>query len=125
MPADRDLSECIADLERLRQLVRVPEEVDPELEMASIHLRMFAAGGPAVLYEKVKGCRFRAVSNLFGTPERSRLMFRDTFEKMQSLVKLRNDPMSAFRHPSRYVSTALSAWKALPKKGPFRGFREI
>ena len=59
-------------------LVRLEEEVDPNLEAAAIHRRVFRAGGPAVYFARVKGCRFPMVSNLFGTLERARFMFRDT-----------------------------------------------
>ena len=66
----RTLRECLADLERTGQLVRIPDEVDARLEAAEIHRRVFEAGGPAILYERVKGCRFPMVSNLFGTLDR-------------------------------------------------------
>ena len=58
------LEECLLDLEKNGQLLRIKEEVDPYLEMASIHLRVYAAGGPAILFEKVKGSKFRAASNI-------------------------------------------------------------
>lgn len=119
------LEECIRDLEKNGHLVRVTEEVDPELEMAAIHLHLFAKGGPAVLFEKVKGSRYRAVSNLFGTLERSEFMFRATFQKVQNLVKLRNNPMAALKQPFKYASTGLAALKALPRKGTMSGFEEI
>ncbi len=119
------LEECIRDLEKNGHLVRVTEEVDPELEMAAIHLHLFAKGGPAVLFEKVKGSRYRAVSNLFGTLERSEFMFRATFQKVQNLVKLRNNPMAALKQPFKYASTGLAALKALPRKGIMSGFEEI
>ena len=35
-------------------------------------------GGPAIYFARVKGCRFPMVSNLFGTLERTRFLFRDT-----------------------------------------------
>jgi len=57
------LEDCLLDLEKTGQLVRIKEEVDPFLEMAAIHLRVYAAGGPALLFEKVKGSRFRAASS--------------------------------------------------------------
>lgn len=71
-----NLDECILDLEKAGQLVRIREEVDPYLEMAAIHMRINAAGGPALLFENVKGSNFRAVSNLFGNLERSKFIFR-------------------------------------------------
>ena len=36
------LKECIEDLEKNGMLIRIKEEVDPDLEMAAIHLKMFA-----------------------------------------------------------------------------------
>ena len=36
----KNLNECIVDLERTGQLVRVTEEVDPNLEMSAIHLKI-------------------------------------------------------------------------------------
>ncbi len=123
----KNLKECLDDLERHGHLVRVKEEVDPDLEMAAIHLKLFAKEGPAILFEKVKGTRYQAVSNLFGTLERSRFMFRNTLESMQDLVQLRNNPMAAMKRPFSYISTGLAALKALPKKRPFSSgnFREI
>ena len=73
-------------------MIRVHEEVDPTLEMAAIHLRVHEAAGPAILFENVKGSKFRAVSNLFGTLERSKVIFRDTLSKVTSLIALKNDP---------------------------------
>lgn len=123
----KNLKECLDDLERHGHLVRVKEEVDPNLEMSAIHLKLFEKNGPAVLFEKVKGSRYQAVSNLFGTLERSRFMFRDTFKTMQDLVQLRNNPMAALKHPFRYFSTGLAGLKALPRKSSFASgkFKEI
>lgn len=63
----KNLNECIVDLEKNGQLVRVTEEVDPNLEMAAIHLKIFNKGGPAIFFENIKGTKYKAVSNLFGT----------------------------------------------------------
>jgi 4-hydroxy-3-polyprenylbenzoate decarboxylase len=61
------LQDCINDLEKNGHLIRVKEEVDPNLEMAAIHLRIHEAGGKAILFEKVKGTKYQCVSNIFGT----------------------------------------------------------
>lgn len=108
------LHACIADLERHGHLVRVREEVDPHLEMAAIHMRVYDAGGPALLFENVKGCRFPAASNLFGTLERSRFIFRDTLERVKALVELKYDPIRAAKSPLRYLPVARTASAALP-----------
>lgn len=112
----RNLEECILDLEKHGHLVRISEEVDPYLEMAAIHLKVHEAGGPALLFENVKGTKFRAVSNLFGTMERSKFIFRHTLEAVQKVMAVRNDPMKALKKPHQHVSSGLAAWKALPKK---------
>jgi len=112
------LEACLTDLEKNGHLVRIKEEVDPYLEMAAIHLRVHEAKGPALLFEKVKGSRFRAASNIFGTLERSKFIFRDTLKQVQQLVELKNDPVKAFKHPFRNFSAGMAALKALPLKNP-------
>ncbi|MEO6556281.1 MAG: 3-octaprenyl-4-hydroxybenzoate carboxy-lyase, partial [Ferruginibacter sp.] len=72
----RSMEDCLRDLERTGQLVRIKEQVDPLLEMAAIHLRVFESAGPALLFENVKGSSFRAASNIFGTLDRSKFIFR-------------------------------------------------
>ncbi len=116
----RSMEECLIDLEKHRHLVRIKEEVDPHLEMAAIHLRVYEAGGPALLFEQVKGSRFRAASNIFGTLERSKFLFRDTLEKIQRLLEHRSDPVKALKQPFKNFSLGLAALKALPLKKPIR-----
>lgn len=112
------LESCLIDLENNGQLIRIKEEVDPYLEMASIHLRVYEAGGPALLFENVKGTKFRAASNIFGTVERSKFLFRDTFKLVQQLIELKDDPVKALKHPFQNFKTGLAALKALPLKNP-------
>ena len=59
----QSLAEAVADLEKHGHLVRITEEVDPHLEMAAIHLRVYEKGGPALLFENIKGSKFPALSN--------------------------------------------------------------
>lgn len=109
---------CLLDLEKHGQLIRVKEEVDPYLEMAAIHLRVFEAEGPALLFENVKGSRFRAASNIFGTLDRSKFIFRDTLALVQAMVQLKNDPMKALKSPLKNLRTGLAAITALPLRNP-------
>ncbi len=122
------LESCLIDLEKNNELVRIKEQVDPRLEMAAIHLRVFEAGGPALLFENVLGSQFRAASNIFGTLKRSKFIFRDTLQLVQQLIELKNDPVKAIKHPIDNFSTGLAALKALPLKNPFQKpvlFQEI
>jgi 4-hydroxy-3-polyprenylbenzoate decarboxylase len=112
------LEDCLIDLERNGHLIRIKEEVDPCLEMAAIHLRVHEAGGPALLFEKVKGSNFRAASNIFGTLERSKFIFRDTLLQVQRLIELKNNPAKAIKNPFQNLSTGIAALKALPLKNP-------
>jgi 4-hydroxy-3-polyprenylbenzoate decarboxylase len=110
------LEDCLLDLERHGHLIRVKEEVDPYLEMAAIHERVFSMDGPALLFENVKGSHFRAASNIFGTLDRSKFIFRETLETVQRLIELRNRPIDALKNPLKHLSAGWSALNALPMK---------
>src|SRR5690349_424444 len=114
------LEDCLIDLEKNGHLVRIKEEVDPHLEMAAIHLRVHEAKGPALLFENVKGTRYRAASNIFGTLERSKFIFRKTFQTVQKLIELRNDPSLALKKPFKNLNAVLASLKAFPLKNPVR-----
>jgi 4-hydroxy-3-polyprenylbenzoate decarboxylase len=115
----KSLHECLVDLEKNGHLIRIREEVDPNLEMAAIHLRVYEQEGPALLFERVKGCEFKCASNIFGTLERSKFMFRKTLENMQRLIELKNDPMKALKKPFANADLPFIAFSSLPKKNPF------
>jgi len=70
-----DLRSFIDILRRDGSIVTVDAPVDPRFEVAEIHRRVIAAGGPALLFTNVRGSRFRLVTNLFGTPRRAELAF--------------------------------------------------
>lgn len=116
----KNLAACVLDLEKHGHLVRVKEEVDPYLEMAAIHMRVHDCRGPALLFENIKGSKFPAVSNLFGTLERSKFMFRDTLERVKMLVDLKSNPLEAIKHPFKYAQAGLTAFSALPFKNKFK-----
>ena len=70
-----DLRSYLAELERAGDLARIPPEVDPNQEVTVIQHRVQAAGGPALLFERVKGSPWRLVTNLFGTRRRVEMVF--------------------------------------------------
>jgi 4-hydroxy-3-polyprenylbenzoate decarboxylase len=111
----RSLREALLDLERHRHLVRVREEVDPYLEMAEIQRRAYLSQAPALLYENVKGSRFEAVSNLFGTLERARFLFRDSLEPVKRVVRIKADPANAWRSPRGLAEAPWTALRSLPR----------
>src|SRR5215468_12348377 len=75
MAPPRDLREWIARLEREGDLVRVDAEVDPDLEITEINDRTVKAGGPALLFERVKGSEHPLLINQFGTERRMAMAF--------------------------------------------------
>jgi len=114
----RTLRECVYDLQATKQLVRIEQPIDPHLEAAEVQRRVFRAGGPAIYYASVRGCRFPMVSNLFGTIERIRYIFRDTLDVLQRLVQLAVDPADVLRQPRLRLDlrTPWAAWHARPKR---------
>lgn len=69
------LHDFLAELERLGELHRIKAQVDPVLEAAAITDRVskLPGGGPALLFERVKGSAIPAATNLFGSPRRMAL----------------------------------------------------
>jgi 4-hydroxy-3-polyprenylbenzoate decarboxylase len=117
----RSLRACVTDLERAGQLVRIEQEIDPYLEAAAIHRRVYQAGGPALYFARVKGCRFPMVSNLFGTLERTRFLFRDTLAAVRHLVELKVDASAFWKRPWRYRDVPFTLWHLAPRfvsRGP-------
>ncbi len=117
----RNLRQCVDDLAEHGHLLRFEDEVDANLEAAEIQRRVFASGGPAIYFAKVKDCRFPMVSNLFGSMERVRFLFRDTLDDVRRLVELKVDPSTVFRHIGRFLRAPFTALHMVPsfrRRGP-------
>lgn len=112
----RTLKACVDDLKRHGHLVVVDAPVDARLEIAEIQRRIYANGGPAVLFTNVQRCKFPMLGNLFGSIERARFIFRDTLETVRRLIELKIDPNQLFKSPFRYARAPLGALSMLPKK---------
>ncbi len=85
----QDLRDFIAMLEARGELKRIQLQVDPYLEMTEISDRTLKAGGPALLFENVKGHSVPVLANLFGTPERVALgMGQESVEALRDVGKL-------------------------------------
>ena len=112
----RSLAACVSDLERTGQLAVIDDEIDPHLEAAAIQRRVYQAGGPALYFRRVKGTSFPLVSNLFGTLERARFLFRDTLQAVRRLVELKVDPGEAAKRPWRYRGVPRTLWHLRPRQ---------
>ncbi|WP_342595221.1 4-hydroxy-3-polyprenylbenzoate decarboxylase [Salinicola lusitanus] len=105
-----DLRDFIAALESRGELKRVTVEVDPYLEITEICDRTLRAGGPALLFENVKGSDMPVLGNLFGTPQRVAFgMGQESVEALREVGKL-----LAFLKEPDPPRGLKDAWEKLP-----------
>ena len=123
--AYKSINDCVLDLEKRGMLIRIKEEVDPNLEMSAIHQLVFKNHKKAVLFENVKGSRYSAVSNLFATLEQSQFVFRNSIKAVKGLVSLKADPTNFFKNPLAFLGSVFHAPYALPIKKWSHNFEEI
>lgn len=106
----KDLRDFIEKLESMGELKRVSMEVDPNLEMTEICDRTLQAGGPAILFENVKGHSVPVLGNLFGTTRRVALaMGKEDLTGLRELGEL-----LAFLKEPTPPSGFRDAWQQLP-----------
>jgi len=123
----KNLRQALLDLEKAGMLKRVHEEVDPYLQMAEIARQAFDSKGPALLFEKVKGCRFQAACNIFGTRERMEFLFRDTLAGTRTAVQFKSNPVEFFKQAgiATLCRAAAVGINSLPRRsGSIRDFEE-
>lgn len=110
-----NLRECLADLEAHGHLARIDAELDPYLELAAVQRRAFRAKAPALLFTRVRGTRFPMLSNLFGTRERLRFIFRDSLRDVEAVLAAKADPTAALRRPLRSLAALPGLMHMLPR----------
>jgi 4-hydroxy-3-polyprenylbenzoate decarboxylase len=85
----QDLRDFIGQLEAAGKLKRITVEVDPYLEITEISDRTLKMGGPALLFENVKGSDMPVLANLFGTAERVAMgMGEESVEALREVGRL-------------------------------------
>ena len=103
--AFRDLRDFIEFLENEGELKRIQTEVDPYLEVTEISDRTLRAGGPALLFENLKGSSMPLLANLFGNTRRIALaMGQEDISGLRDVGKL----LAFLKEP-----TPPSGWKDL------------
>jgi len=108
--------QCLDALEAKGELVQIDKAIDANIEIGAIQRRVFQAGGPALLFTNVKGCRFPMAANIYGTKERMQFIFRDTIETVKRLMKLKLSPLDALKRPWQYLGAPRTAWHTIPRK---------
>ena len=109
------LADCVDDLSRRSMLRTIDVEIDPRLEMGEIQRRVYANGGPALLFTRPRGTPFPMLGNLFGTLERARFIFRDALDGVRALVSARVDPRELLTNPARALRLPFAAAHLLPR----------
>ncbi|WP_295069592.1 UbiD family decarboxylase [uncultured Fibrobacter sp.] len=123
----KSLEQALLDLEKAGMLKRIHAEVDPHLEMAEIARENFRESGPALLFEHVKGSKFRAACNIFGSDERFNFLFREGFEQTKTAVNFKANPVEFFKHatPAKLLRAMRAGISSLPKRsGSIKDFEE-
>ncbi|MES9878927.1 MAG: 4-hydroxy-3-polyprenylbenzoate decarboxylase [Candidatus Sedimenticola sp. PURPLELP] len=106
----KDLRDFISQLEAQGELKRISTEVNPNLEITEICDRTLRAGGPALLFERVKGSDIPLLGNLFGTPRRVAMgMGEDSVEALREVGKL----LAKLKEPEPPKGVK-DAWEKLP-----------
>lgn len=106
----RDLRDFIAQLEQRGELKRISVEIDARLEITEICDRTLKAGGPALLFERVKGHQLPVLGNLFGTVRRVALgMGQDDPRSLREVGEL-----LAFLREPEPPKGLRDAWEKLP-----------
>lgn len=119
----RSTRDVVEDLRAGGRLIQIDDLVDPHLEIAEIQRRVYARGGPAVLLTNVRDTPFPAATNLFGSLDQARYLFRDCLESVRRLIEVKLDPPVAARRPWRYARVPATAWTMMPgwtTSGPVR-----
>src|SRR5436190_2029786 len=118
----RDLRSYLSALEARGDLATIEAEVDPDLEAAEIHRRVIDAGGPALLFRRVKGYPWPVVTNLFGTRDRAHLAFgdraREVVARMATLPERLVPPTLGRLWGERKLLRSLARCGLKPARGP-------
>ena len=108
--AFKDLRDFIALLEREGELKRISAEVNSHLEVTEISDRTLKKGGPALLFENIKGSSIPLLANLFGNARRIALgMGQDSLDGLRDVGRL-----LAFLKEPKPPSGWRDLWKNLP-----------
>ena len=113
------LKNFVEFLEDRKELVRIREEVDPILEIAEISDRVVKKGGPALLFENVKGSRFPVLMNAYGSRRRMSWAlgvedWEEQADRLRNLLK--TQPPQSFWDKLKIVPKLIEIAKSLPKE---------
>ena len=116
--AYEDLRAFVRALEQAGELKKIAVEVDPVLEISEIADRVSKRGGPALLFENVKGSRIPVLINAFGSPRRMEIALEvnsveQVADRIRELVHLK--PPEGFLDKLRMVPRLAEIGSFFPK----------
>lgn len=111
----RSTRQVVDDLQAGGRLIEIEEPISPQLEMAEIQRRVYANGGPALLFSNPANSPFPMACNLFGSLDQARYLFRHTLEGVRRAIELKIDPTTFWKNPWRYRSAPWVGLRMLPR----------
>ena len=111
----RSTRQVVEDLLKNDRLIEIAEPLSTHLEIAEVQRRVYARGGPAILFTNPIGSPFPMVGNLFGSLDQARFLFRKTIDRVRRAIELKIDPNQLFMRPWRYATAPWTAWTMLPR----------
>ncbi|MDI9338630.1 MAG: UbiD family decarboxylase [Alphaproteobacteria bacterium] len=124
-----NLNAVIKTLELKGELKRIKHEVDPNVQMAAIHLENFYQKGPALLFENIKGTQYKALSNLYSSEVRQEILFGDIMHRIKTLIDFKQNPQDFFKYFKLHFKDLISGfYHAKPKlesSNSIRDFQKI
>lgn len=113
-----DLNVFLEKLETMGELVRIRETMDPYLEICEVTDRVCKTGGPALLFESVKGKNMPVLTNLFGSLKRMCLALEiehidQVGEELTALLK--TEPPQTWRQKLNLLPKLMGLRNLLPK----------
>ncbi len=120
--AYQDLREFISQLEKDGDLVRIKQNINPDLEITEVSRRTLRAGGPALIFEQPGDSEIPLLANLFGTEQRVALAMGETqVEALREIGKLlaflkEPEPPKGFKEALRTLPIYRKVLDMSPKK---------
>ncbi len=123
------LQDFVAALRAAGELHVVEAPVDPRLEIAEITDRVVKAGGPALLFTRVKGARFPVLTNQFGSRRRMAMALGvssldEAGDRLRRLLDL-SPPGDSWREKLRALARLAPFAAAIPKRVRSGACREV
>ncbi len=94
-----DLRSFLATLIKNDEMIKIEEEVDPELEIAEIVSRVNEKGGPALWFKHVKGSPYPVAVNMLASKKRLELAFE--VKSLDEIASEIRDTLEPFFRPGK------------------------